>query len=132
MVATTDFRSCELCVHFLSAQVNRSHPNYEKKHGIRHQDHLFELNDTTIILGLDFGSLGWRPYWIPGHVNSACIFKCTSEKIMLKNMEINTKINFMGLIILKLCLFLILAILDVGHLENGFKKCLPDFSRLGS
>ena len=51
---------------------------------------------------------------------------------MLKNMELDTKSNFMGLIIPKLCLFLILAILDVGHLENGFKKCPPDFSRPGS
>ena len=25
-----DFSSCELCVHFLSAQVNRSYQNYEK------------------------------------------------------------------------------------------------------
>ena len=47
-------------------------------------------------------------------------------------MELDTKINFMGLIIPKLCLFLILVILDVGHLENGFKKCLPDFSHPGS
>ena len=46
---------------------------------------------------------------------------------MLKNMELDTKINFMGLIIPKLCLFLILAILDVGHLENGLKSAFPIF-----
>ena len=44
--------------------------DHTEEHGIRQQDELFELNDTTVILVLDFGSFGWRPYWIPGHLNS--------------------------------------------------------------
>ena len=86
---------------------------------IRHQDHLFELNDTTVILVLDVGSLEWRPYWIPGHVNSECIFKCTSEWIILKNMELDTKITLLSSIIPRSYLFLTLALLGGGH--NGFK-----------
>ena len=37
-------------------------------------------------------------------------------------MELNTKITFLGLIIPKLCLFLISAILAGGHIEYGPKK----------
>ena len=69
VVAIMDFMSCELCVHF---SVHKW-IDHTQKHGIRHQDHPFELKYTMVILVLDLGSLGWRPYWIPGHVISECI-----------------------------------------------------------
>ena len=47
-------------------------------------------------------------------------------------MELDTKITFLGLIIPKICLFLISAILGGGHIEYGPKKFLPDFSHQGS
>ena len=42
-------------------------------------------------------------------------------------MELYIKITFLGLLIPKLCLFIILAILGGGHIEYGQKSAFPIF-----
>ena len=92
-----------------SAQLNRPY----LKNGIAQQDQLSGLNDTNAILVFN---LGWQPYWILGHVTSELILKCTREEIILENMEMDTKINFLVSIIPMLCLCFILALLGGGHI----------------
>ena len=60
MAAILDFRSCDIWEHFYVHKWIDHTPDHE----IRHQDHLYRLNNSKVMLVFNFGYFGWRPYWI--------------------------------------------------------------------